>query len=192
MSKSLILVRLTLGWEDVGAVRGYLREMQAALSPVTGFLGSGAWKGVQDPHARLVLFLYESPEAASRGLVAIEEVPTLIERQSMGAMPADVKVLKVLRSGGTFLSALRDDVLVSLSVRLSEPGYGPEMVEEYEDVFSGLATMPGYAGMLIGSNVKGEDEVAGLAAWRNEEAFTASLPVSVPYAIDLYEPLGEA
>ena len=52
--------------------------------------------------------------------------------------------------------------------------------------------MPGYAGSLIGTNVKMADEVVGLATWQRADAFSASLPEDAPYEVTLYEPLGEA
>lgn len=192
MAHSLILVRLNLGWEDVGTVRDYIQEMRSALAGVDGFFGGGAWKGVADPHARLVLFLYESPEATRRGLAAVGELPTLVERLHDESAPPDVKGLSVHQADGAFSLGLERNVLLSMSVRRAEPGYGPELVMEYEDIFGGLSMMSGYAGGLIGVNSQFDDEVVGLAAWKHERAFDASLPEDTPYEVSLYEPLGEA
>ena len=192
MAQSVILVRLTLDWEDVGAAREYVEDMREALKDVPGFLGSGAWKGVRDPHARLILFMYESAEAARAGFVAIGDLPSLIERQHAGAEPADVKGLIVEREDGRFLDALPTELPVSFSFRNAEPGYGPEMVDEYEGIFGGLSMIPGYAGMLIGVNSKLTDEVSGFVAWKSEVAFSASMPENSFYEVTLYEPLGDA
>ena len=192
MAQSVILVRLTLGWEDVGAAQEYVADMREALKDVPGFLGSGAWKGVRDPHARLIAFLYESPEAARAGFVAIGGLPSLIERQQAGAEPADVKGLVVEHAGGRFDGGVPADLPVSFSFRVAEPGYGPELVDEYDGIFGGLGMIPGYAGMLIGVNSKMADEVSGLVAWKNEVAFSASMPENSLYEVTLYEPLGDA
>lgn len=191
MARSLVLIRLTLGWEDVGSVRDYVAETRAALAGVEGFLGGGAWRGVADPHARLVLFLYDSPEATRRGLAALGDQPMLVERLHEESATPDVRSLTVHQADGVFTLGLERDVLVSVSVRQAEPGYGPDMVTEYEDVFGGLSMTSGYAGGLIGVNAQFPDEVAGLAAWRSEGAFEASVPRDAPYAISLYEPLDE-
>lgn len=191
MAQSLIAIRLTLEWEDAGVDRDYVREMHSALNGVPGFQGGGAWKGADDPHARLLLFSYESPEAAGRGLAAIADLPALIERLSPGASPADVKGIVVQGADGGFAHGVPNDALVSLSVRTADPGYGPEMIDEYEGVFGGLGLLPGYAGSLVGTNAKLPDEIVGLAAWTYRDAFEASMPAVSPYEVVLYEPHGE-
>ena len=189
MARSVILIRLILGWEDIDAARDYVRDMEAALQGFPGYEGSGAWKGVGDPHARLILFSYESEAAARAGFASIGEMPSLIERQNAGAEPADVKVLRVEEADGRFDGAIPADHSLSFSVRLAEPGYGAEMVEDYQGVFGGLSPIPGYAGGLIGTNVKMPEEVVGLVAWRNERAFASSMPENPTYDVYLYEPV---
>ena len=191
MPQCLIVARITLDWEDVQTVREYTADMARALSGVAGFQGSGTWKGVRNPHARLVLFSYETPDAAKRGLVEIADLPSLAERQSAGAEPADVKVLLVEDTDGRFADAVPTDLCLSFSIRVAEPGYGEEMLDEYRNVFAGLAMLPGYAGGLIGVNANLADEVAGLVAWRSEVAFAASMPENALYEVRLYEPAGE-
>lgn len=188
----MILIRLVLGWEDVGAAREYVRDVQAVVQRVPGYEGGGAWKGVDDPHTRLILFSYESAEAARTGFAAVAELPSLIERQNVGAEPADVKVLIVQGAEGRFVQAIPEALSLSFSVRLAEPGYGPEMIEDYQGVFGALGMVPGYAGMMIGVNVKMPDEVVGLVAWRSDEAFAVSIPENSTYEVALYEPVGDA
>ena len=84
MARSLIFIRLTLAWEDIGAVRGYVEDMRNALRNVEGFGGIGGWKGVDDPYARLIMISYETPESAGRALAATEEVKTLAEAPARG------------------------------------------------------------------------------------------------------------
>ena len=191
MARCLIFIRLVLDWEDLDVARDYVRDLHERLQSVPGYQGGGAWRGVQNPHTRLVLFSYASGEAARAGFAAVGEIPTMIERQTADAHPADVKVLLVEEANGLFDGGLPTAHPVSLSVRLAEPGYGPEMLDEYRDVFGGLGTMPGYGGGLIGTSEKLTDEVVGLVAWRDEASFDASIPAASVYPVDLYEPLGE-
>jgi hypothetical protein len=101
-------------------------------------------------------------------------------------------VLEVREAHGRFERTLPADLLVSFSVQAADPGYGPERVDDLVGVFGGLTMMPGYAGGLVGTNSNMADEVVGLAAWRDEAAFDASIPDNAPYEVTLYEPVDAA
>lgn len=192
MSRSLILVRTTVGWEDVGVVRDHVRVLQETLQAVPGYEGSGAWRGVENVYDQLMVHAYESPEAMAQGIEAAAGLPALAERVGETTSPIDVMRVGVEDADGAFAHGVPSDALLSASVRVAEPGYGPEAVMEFEDEFGGLSMVDGYAGMVVGTRVGMADEVVGLTAWRTADGLAASVPESGTFAVTLYEPVGEA
>lgn len=187
MAETLIMVRVRLHPEDAKAAGAYARSVTDALKSVEGFQGFGLWQDVEDELDHLILFSYASPEAAKRGLVAVSERRTLAERQEHGAMPADAMTLAVHHAYGALDGQIAPSSALSLSIRIAEPGYGPELIDEYDQIFAALAAIPGYAGMLIANNGNLPEEVVGLVAWDDQLAFRASLPKQPAYQVKLYE-----
>ena len=187
MAETLIMVRVRLRPEDVGAAAAYVRAVKEALVGVEGFQGAGLWQRVEDPLARMILFSYASPDAAAKGLVAISARRSLVERQGDAAEPANVLGLSVVHTEGAFVHGLSQAAALSISIRFAEPGYGAELVDTYIRTFAELAAIPGFAGMLVAVNQNLCEEVVGLAAWDDENAFRASLPRQKVYQVRLYE-----
>lgn len=187
MAETIIMVRVRLQAEDVRAAGAYARSVQEALADVEGYQGFGHWQSVQDPLSRLILFSYASEEAAQRGLVAIGDRRSLVERQGRGAEPADVMGLSVVHAEGALAHGLSSGPALSISIRIAEPGYGTELADVYLRTFAELAAIPGFAGYLVATNQNLLEEVVGLAAWDDENAFRASLPRQRVYQVKLYE-----
>ncbi len=187
MAETIIMVRVRLHAEDVRAAGAYARSVGDALKDVEGFQGYGVWQSVQDPLARLILFSYDSPEASERGLAAIADRRSLIERQGKGAEPADVMGLTVVHAEGALSRGLSQAPALSISIRIAEPGYGEKLVDNYLQTFAELAAIPGFAGYLVAVNENLPEEAVGLAAWDDEAAFRASLPRQRVYQVRLYE-----
>ena len=187
MAETIIMVRVRLHEEDAGAAHAYARSLGAALADSPGFQGYGVWQSVQEPLARMVLFSYESDEAARAGLVVVAERRTLIERQGPGAEPSDALALSVIHAEGALAHGLAQAPALSISIRIAEPGYGLELVDVYLRTFAELAAIPGFAGMLVAVNQNLAEEVVGLCAWDDEAAFRASLPRQKVYQVKLYE-----
>jgi heme-degrading monooxygenase HmoA len=59
-------------------------------------------------------------------------------------------------------------------------------LQELERIFQELAVLPGYIGAEYGRNETLAEEVVGLAAWKSEDAFRASLPPGALYEIKLF------
>ena len=173
-------------------MREHVRAHQEVLNHIPGFQGLAAYKGVQDVYARLVLYAYESPEAMAQGTAAVADMPILSERVGDTTAPIDVMRLKVECSDGAFANGIPADAMISASVHVAEPGYGPDAADDFENEFGGLTMVDGYAGMAIGSRENMADEIVGFTAWRTAEGLAASMPQIGTVEVTLYEPLGEA
>ena len=164
MPETIIMVRVRLHPDDVDAAATYMRSVKEALADVEGFQGAGLWQSVQDPLSRMILFSYESPDAARKGLIAISARRSLVERQGEAAEPADVLALTVAHTEGAFVHGLSQASALSISIRIADPGFGAELIDTYIRTFAELAAIPGFAGMLVGVNQNLCEEVVGLAA----------------------------
>lgn len=180
------MVRVRLHEDDAGVAHAYARSVSAGQADIEGYQGYGVWQSAQDPLARLILFSYASEDAAQRGLAAVADRRTLIERQDH-PQPADVVGLHVAHAEGAFSRALPQSATLSISIRIAEPGRGADLVDQYLRTFGELAAIPGFAGMLIGVSQNLAEEVVGFVAWDDEGAFRASLPQQTVYQVKLYE-----
>jgi len=77
---------------------------------------------------------------------------------------------------------------LSMSVRISDPGYETELVEEIGHIFEELQLIPGFLGAMHGNRDGLDEEVIGIVTWESPEAFSLSLPPSqYRYDVRLYE-----
>ncbi len=187
MAETIIMVRVRLHEDDARAPSAYAKSVGTALAGVDGFQGYGVWQSVQEPLSRMILFSYASEEAARAGLVVVAERRTLIERQGPGAEPSDALALSVVHAEGALKGSLAQAPALSISIRIAEPGYGPNLIDVYLRTFAELAAIPGFAGMLVAVNQNLPEEVVGFCAWDDEAAFRASLPRQKVYQVKLYE-----
>ncbi len=187
VSDILILARVRIHELDVPIITDYYFDVKERLSTVEGCFGLSVWRDQRDPESFLVVYEYADLEAADRGLVAISEIRVLAESQTAAFRPADVQRLRLKKYSGKRLSKTATTAVLSLSQRVADPGYSPELVEELERIFVELELIPGYLGSVIGENDILEEEIFGLVTWQNRESFLASLPPSIlSYDISLY------
>lgn len=179
MSEILILARVRINELDLPIVTDYYFEVKSQLMRVKGCHGLSVWRDQRDLESFLVLYEYADLEAADRGLVAISKVRILAEAQLADFRPADVQRIKVAKYSGKRLSKTANTALLSLSQRVADPGYGPELLDDLDRTLDELACMPGYLGSVTGWNDVLEEEIFGLVTWASREAFVASLPPNV-------------
>jgi len=176
VSEILILARVRINELDLPVVTDYYFDVKEKLAGVPGCYGLSVWRDEVDAEAFLVIYEYADLDAAERGLVALTEIRVLAETQAADFRPADVQRIRVGDFGGYRMSEVSPRADLSVSHRVADPGYGPELLAETEQIMTELALMPGYLGSVYGINDALEEEVLGLVAWSSREAFVASLP----------------
>ena len=68
--------------------------------------------------------------------------------------------------------------LISLSIRISEPGYAKELLADLDTVFQELNTIGGLLGYSFGTRVGMAEEVLGMGIWAKFSDFETSLPMA--------------
>ena len=187
MSEILIIARVRIHEFDVPIVTDYYFNVKERLSLVEGSYGLSVWRDERDRESFLVIYDYENLEAAERGLVAITEVQTHAETQAADFRPADVQRVRIVKYSGKRLAQTTTTACLSMSQRVSDPGYSPELLEEIDRIFSELQYLPGYLGSVYGTNDVLDEEVFGIVTLKSREAFLGSLPRNMKtYQIALF------
>jgi hypothetical protein len=76
--------------------------------------------------------------------------------------------------------------LLSVSIRVAEPGFGDTLEAELGQIFQELSLIEGRRGSLTFRNESLNEEVVGLVFWLTTMAFETSLPNRIPYEVKLY------
>lgn len=186
MDSVLILAHVRLNELDFLGLAPYITTMRRSLESVSGFLGLSAWQRVHDRMDVLIVYQYKDHDSAERGLIASTETRLLAEEQTTNYRPADVTRVLVTQHRGKAIHDVSPGFL-SISSRVSDPGYGDELHDEIERIFEELRYIPGHLGSVSGPNDSLTEEVVGIVLWDSENAFRASIPPSTPiYEVRLY------
>ena len=188
MSEILILARVRINQLDLPVIADYYFEISEKLAQLSGFLGLSVWRDASDPESFLVIYDYADLEATEKGLHVISQARTLAESTLADFRPADVIRVRVARKSSKRVHQAPSTGCLSMSVRISDPGYAPELKDEIRRIFDELQLLPGYFSHVFGSNDALDEEVIGLVTWKTEEAFASSLPArKAPGQLQFYK-----
>ncbi len=161
---------------DLSVMADYYFEVSRRLAEIDGFLGLSVWRDPKDNHSFLVAYDYSNLDAVEKGLVAVTEVRAQVESEITTLTPADVLRVRIVNRSHQILHEAPSTAYLSMSLRIADPGYSPELVEDLEQTFGELQLLNGYVGSTIGINDALEEEVVGLVTWSSLAAFETSLP----------------
>lgn len=183
-----MLIRIHINELDIAGVEDYYLSSKERLSTVDGAFGHSMWRGADDRADLMVVFEFKDMDAAERGLQALSGIRLLAESQAADYNPADLIHVQVTGRNGARISAAPKPAYLSMSVRVADPGFGNDLIEELGNIFQELSLIPGYAGSVQGFSDSLREEAVGIVTWATRDAFEASVPPSVrPYKVRLYE-----
>lgn len=172
----------------MNGVEEYYLASRERLASVEGSEGISLWRNLSERGQLLVAFEYANVEAAERGLLALSDVPLLAESQKADYRPADVLRVIVKGKSGCRIEDSSKPGFLSMSVRISDPGYSEDLQQELDQIFEELSLIPGFCGSVYGYSDYLEEEVIGIVTWDTRKAFEMSIPPSKrPYEVKLYE-----
>ena len=161
---------------DLPAMADYYFQIGDQLAKVDGFIGLSVWRNPQDTEAFLVAYEYRDVAAAERGLGTVTDVRNQMVAKLDSVQPADVLRVRISGQSVRKLHEAPATAYLSMSVRIADPGYGPELVDEIGQIFSELELFPGYIGSVYGTNDTLEEEVVGIVTWTSHDAYLGSVP----------------
>jgi len=184
----LFIIRVQVNELDLLGVDSYFRNTRERLSTVDGAIGQSLWRLSGAHDELLVMQEFRDVDATERGLEAMAGMKLLVESQSTDHNPADLVRIMVRGRVGCRPSQTPLPSYLSMSVRISDPGYEEELVDEIAQIFQELQLIPGFLGALHGNRDGLDEEVIGLVTWESPEAFSHSLPPKQrKYDVRLYE-----
>lgn len=186
MSETLFLARLRAQEAVLGQIDEFYRNQGKGLRELPGLRGSGLWRQVSDPTQNLILVEFESDEAARQTMIQVAEQRAFAALEAHVSEPVDALAFRILQSEGALRGHLDQAEYLSISLRVSEPGYPDILTTDLERVFAELRYIEGYCGSLVAQNQALQEEILGLVAWGSEEAFAVSLPRTTTYEVRLY------
>ena len=186
MQPVAILANLMIPASDRNAAVRYFQQISPVLRQVPGFMGVGLWQNLNDADAHLALYHYDSPENADLGLEAVASRKLLTEATVHSDTPPDVRRVAVQGKVGQNIFNTGLHQVISVSVRVADPGFGASLADEVGRILHELQLLPGYLGGEFGRNDSLDEEVIGLAAWENEAEFQSSVPVGTIYDVRVY------
>jgi len=188
VSEIIILAQVQLNELDRLMADDYTAEATQRLATVDGAQGMSVWRNVRQPNAVLIAYEYRDIQAAEKGLVALTGIRLLAETQTADFQPADVLRVRVVGRHGPSLVKSPKNSYLSMSVRVADPGYGPDLTEEIERIFTELEFIPGHVGSVFGPNDSLDEEIVGIVMWDSYQAFQSSLPPGhAPYEVRLFD-----
>lgn len=191
MSEILLLIRVHIDEIDNPGVESYYLTARERFAKMTGILGSSLWRDHKDSGQSLIAFEFRDVESADRAMAAISTVHLLSESQAAEFEPAEAIRVIVRGRFGRRVSEAATTGFLSMSLRISDPGYGDDLVSEIDQIFQHLRLIPGFAGAIFGTSDDLDEEVIGVVTWDSKEAFVASLPPSQrPYEVKLFARVG--
>lgn len=188
MSEVLFIIRVQVNELDLLGVDSYFKNTREKLSAVDGALGQSLWRLSGSHDEMLLIQEFKDVESTERGLEAMAGMKLLVESQAEDFVPADLMRVMVRGRIGCRPSKTPIPSYLSMSVRISDPGYETELVDEISNIFEELKLIPGFLGAMHGNRDGLSEEVIGIVTWESPEAFSLSLPPSqFRYEVRLYE-----
>lgn len=188
MSEVLFIIRVQVNELDLVGVDQYYLHTRELLEKVDGFYGHSLWRKSGAHDELLVLHEYRDVEATERGLEALAGTKLLAEAQTADYHPADLMRIIVEGRGGKRISQTPKPSYLSMSVRVADPGYQRDLLDQVGVIFQELRFIPGNLGSVYGYRDGLREEIVGLVTWESPEAFSRSLPPKQrKYDVRLYE-----
>lgn len=168
MTSVYALVRISLTAEQFSSA--------AARQTPTGFT---AWQKHDHPNHYLFVVPHADLKAAEAYLkksVANGIFP--VELPGGHVATPDVQVVELTGRHGIKPSEAAIGSMLSLSIRIAEPGFQAELFSDLETVFRELEALDGFLGWAFGARANLDEEIIGIGIWSGFDDYRGSLPKS--------------
>jgi hypothetical protein len=137
------------------------------------------WQRPDIPEAHLTLLQYEDLKTAQKGFEVYTGLASAINSTGFqGEGAPDALLMDVKSAVRTQPNDAPVGSLLSLSIRIAEPGYAAELLGDLDTVFQELDLIGGLLGWTYGTRVGMSEEVLGLGIWAKFSDFETSLPMA--------------
>lgn len=187
MAEIAVLVKINVAPVEIPNLKEYRhKNMMALKSAVPGFKSLTIWQNTAEGTEHLILIGYENEASAEQGLQVSMDNGALVESLKNPNNVPEVHRGPVSNMAGKTMEESPVGSLISVSIRVAEPGFGDSLESELGQIFEELSVIEGCRGSLTFRNEALDEEVVGLVFWLTTMAFETSLPNRIPYEVKLY------
>ena len=183
----LVLTKARFATIDLNRMAAIRAKSSAVLNALPGLETLTIWEQHDDPFTFLIVSQFATEQDSLRAWGTWMRSPVVDLLNDLMSDPPNTSRFFLRSSTGTgFLESAIGDFL-SVSTRISDMGYSPELLSELSGIFEELKMIQGFLGAITGQMIEVDDEVLGLAFWRSIQSFEASIPKNSMYGISLYQ-----
>jgi heme-degrading monooxygenase HmoA len=187
MSQAIRLILVTVPLEETRlSMADFIPWFSEEIGHARGFRSFTVWQCCERPADLAMLMHFDDEETLRSGWEAFEKQDFLGDILALNPSAPDLRNLIVVRGKSSPGDVALDNYL-SLSIRIADPGHGPELIRELEEIFASLEVLDGCVGSMVCSVEHLEEEIVGIVFWTNEEAFRRSLPSKKMYEVRLFK-----
>lgn len=187
MSEVLVLNRARFAEIDMDRMASIRTKALSVLATVPGMLSMTLWERHDDPFAFLILGHFATEDDSLQAWDAIMRSPVMEVINDLMSETPNATRFYVRWQSGTSLDEAEIGTFLSVSTRIADMGYSPELLTELQTIFQELKMLPGHLGGLTGQMIEVPDEVLGIALWDSIQSYESSIPKKSMYRIDLYQ-----
>lgn len=182
----IVMTRAKFTTLDLDRLAALRSRVHSVLSNVPGFLSTSLWERHDDPFSIMTLGHFETEEDSMKAWDMMMRSPVMeVVTDLMSDTPNTLR-FSVRAAGGKSMEDIGIGDFCSLSTRIADPGYAPDLIAELQGIFNELILIKGFLGYVTGQLTEVAEEVVGLAFWESKQAFDSSIPKKTLYRIDLY------
>lgn len=187
MNEVLVINRARFTEIDMDRMSAIRAKAMTALAKVPGVISMTLWERHDDPFAFLTLGHFATEADSLQAWDALMRSPVIeVVNDLMSETPNATRFF-VRWQSGLVIDDAQVGTFMSMSTRIADMGYSPELLLELQGIFEELKMIPGFLGGLTGQMIEIPDEVLGMALWGSISAYEASIPKKAMYKIDLYQ-----
>jgi len=177
MSEITVIARLRVMATDL-QLKAYRDEVVSLEPNKRGLLGASTWRSLEPDGGVMTIMRYVDSAVAEEALEALVSSNAGPMVASLSIDPPDVILMAPKSNKGKTFEEIPVGSLLSLAVRVSDPGQQEELELDTDEVLSELSYIPGYLGSYWGNNVTLNEEILSLVTWANMDALESSIPTS--------------
>ena len=183
----LVITKAKFATIDIERMAAVRKKALGVLSEVSGLLSMTLWERHDDPFGFMTVGHFQTEGDSLLAWNALIASPVMdVMAEIMTEVPNTLRFY-VNSQTGVPIEKTHEGTFCSVSTRIADIGYGPDMLKELKDIFEELKLIHGFQGGITGEMIDVSDEILGLAFWDSKDAYEASLPKKSMYRIDLLQ-----
>ena len=183
----LSLTRARFAQIDLERMNVIRNKALNVLNESPGLLSMTLWEKFDDPFSFMIASHFSNEDHSLTAWDNILRSPVFEIVNDLLTDTPSTNRFYIDWATGQSLDVAAPGTFCSISTRIADLGFGPQLKEELRNIIIELKLIPGFLGGITGQLTDVSDEILGLIVWESKSAFEASIPKKSMYRIDLYQ-----